>query len=129
MTALAEIQGHTFYLPALGPSSVVFDLGASSGGFALGVRALAGCRCFAAEASPSVFELLAEAQGVEGHNVALGGADGPVRMLVGGHEGERFWVRTGVAADEAAIEVEGVTFETFKARCGVDTVAEREESV
>ncbi|MEK9754813.1 MAG: FkbM family methyltransferase [Rhodospirillaceae bacterium] len=126
MTALAEIQGHTFYPRALGPTSVVFDLGAASGGFALGVRELSGARCFAADASPSAFELLAEAPGVTGFNLALGGTDGRVRMDIGGHEGERYWARQGndqgVADTDGAVEVEGITFAGFKRRAGVDFV-------
>lgn len=123
MTALAEIQGHTFYLPALGPGAVAFDFGASGGEFALALIGLSGCKCHCADASPSAFEVLSGVAGIDAHHLALGGADGPVEMLIGGHEGDHFWVRGG-ADDVAAapIRVEGITLATFMARCGVEYV-------
>jgi FkbM family methyltransferase len=123
MTALAEIQGHTFYLPALGPGSVVFDLGAAGGGFGRAVHEMTGCRSLCADASPHAYEVLAAAPGIEAHHVALGGVDGPTEMQIGGYEGEKFWVRgaeDGAAAE--TIEVEGVTLATFMTRAGVDFV-------
>lgn len=126
MPALAEIDGHTFYLPALGPASVVFDLGAAGGTFSRTLRDLAGCRCIAADASPPAYEVLSKLPGVEAHHIALSGRDGPMAMEIGGHEDGGYWLRQSDRADgapgEGAIEVEGVTFETLKMRCDVDFV-------
>ncbi len=125
MPALAEIDGHTFYLPALGPASVVFDLGAAGGTFSTTVRRLAGCRCIAAEPSPTVFADLSALPGIETHHVALAGRDGPLAMEVGGHGAQGYWLRQSDRAgalDAGAVQVEGVTFETLKARAGVDFV-------
>ncbi|MBT6094329.1 MAG: FkbM family methyltransferase [Rhodospirillaceae bacterium] len=124
MTALAEIHEHTFYLPALGPGSVVLDLGAASGGFAAEVSRLKGCTCHCAEASPGMLDSMIETEGVHHHHAAIGGAVGPMRMAVGGREFGRFWVRTtngedaGEGNDE--IEVPGETLGSFMARCDVE---------
>jgi len=126
MMGLAEFDHHTFYLPALGPASVVFDLGAAGGAFGANLHAMTGCRSICAEASPSVFRNLQAARGVEAHQLAVGGTDGPVSMTVGGHVGDTYWVRgvddDGEDAGTETIEVPGVTLATLMARTGVDFV-------
>lgn len=128
MAALHEIDGHTFYLPALGPGSVVLDLGASRAGFAVEVNRLTGCTCHCAEASPGVFGLMAAAPGIHHHHVAITGADGPLAMRIGGHQDGGYWMKAddgadvGDGADAGDIaEIPGLTLESFFVRCGVET--------
>jgi len=122
MTTLVEIQGHSFYLPALAPDSQVFDLGASNAGFAAAVNGLAGCTCHCAEASPSAFGAMIEQPGLHHHNLAIAGRDGPFRMQEGGTVNGRYWVRadTGDSDGAGGVEVEAVTLESFMRRCGVE---------
>jgi len=120
MTTLVEIHGHTFYLPALGPGSQVFDLGASNAGFAATVNDLTGCTCHCAEASPSAVGAMIQQPGLTHHNVAIAGRDGPFRMQAGGTINGRYWVRAGTdAGDGDGVEVEAVTLESFMRRTGV----------
>ncbi len=123
MTTLVEIHGHTFYLPALGPDSQVFDLGASNAGFAAVVNELTGCTCHCAEASPSAFGAMIERPGLNHHNVAIAGHDGPFQMQEGGTVNGRYWVRAGGEGgdnDAGAVEVEALTLESFMRRAGVE---------
>lgn len=82
MTSLAEICGHTFYLPDLGPESVVVDLGASTAGFSAGVVRLSGCRCHCVEAAPKNFAAIEETDRITKHFGAMGGTEGPVRIHI-----------------------------------------------
>ena len=123
MTALAEIQGHTFFLPALGPDSIVLDLGASCGEFALEMQAMTCCDCYCAEASPSAFQVLEQHKTIETVLVAITGVDGPTSVYVGGCEGDKYWVMTqaGVVDNKSAQDVPGVTLKSFMAKCGIET--------
>jgi FkbM family methyltransferase len=70
--------------------------------------------------------LLSKLPGVEAHHIALGGRDGPMAMEIGGHEAQGYWLRQseqgGDAPGAGTVQVEGVTFETLKARAQVDFV-------
>ncbi len=108
MSDLAEFFGHTFYRPALGRSSVVVDLGASSGGFAHAVASLTGCRCHCVEASPRNVPLIEETERVRRHHYAVGGVDGPVTMHVA--DEEFHWVGAeAIAGGGETIEAPGIT--------------------
>ncbi|MAH83073.1 MAG: hypothetical protein CBB68_01000 [Rhodospirillaceae bacterium TMED8] len=122
---LAEIQGHTFYLPALSTASVVFDLGAAGAGFAQEINRRTGCICHCAEASPVLIETMARGRGIHHHHVAICGKDGPFKMTVGGRDKERYWVKwegaSGIS-EKDIMEVPGLTLESFYKYCTVDQV-------
>ena len=82
MTSLAEICGHTFYLPALGMDSIVIDLGASTAAFSHGVQALSGCRCHCVEAAKRNFQAIKETDHVRKHFAAMGGVDASVTLNI-----------------------------------------------
>ena len=82
LTSLAEICGHTFYLPALGADSIVVDLGASTAAFSHSIQALSGCRCYCVEAARQNFQAIEETANVHKHFAAMGGADGPVTLNI-----------------------------------------------
>ncbi len=82
MRALAELCGHTFYLPALGPESVVLDLGASTAAFSIGVNKLTGCFCYCVEATPKNFKIIKETAQIQKVFAAMCGSNEPVVLNV-----------------------------------------------
>lgn len=82
MTSLAELCGHTFYLPALGPDSIVLDLGASTAAFAIGVNALSGCQCYCIEAAPKNFKIIEETVKIRKSFAAVCGSNEPVQFHI-----------------------------------------------
>lgn len=111
---LAEIQNHTFYAPALGPDSIVADLGAAGAGFSQGIVAQFGARCFAAEPLPDHFRQIAPHPRIAALPVALSGTDGRITL------GVRSSAETSASFQPFAtlpeidrIEVDSVTLEGF----------------
>ena len=82
MTSLAELCGHTFYLPALGPDSVVLDLGASTAAFSVGVNELSGCFCYCVEAAPKNFKAIEETAQIKKFFAAMCGSNKPVYLYI-----------------------------------------------
>ncbi len=118
---LATIAHHTFIAGALGPHSVVLDLGAATAPFATAVTEMKGCRCHAVEASSAVAALIPSSHLLAAHHLALAGTDGraTLSLLGSGVASGRLGVPAGGACP-AAEEVETVTLDTLMARLGLD---------
>ena len=82
MTSLAELCGHTFYLPAIGPKSIIIDLGASTAAFSIGVNALTGCMCHCVEAAPKNFQAIKETAHIKKSFAALCATNEPVNFYI-----------------------------------------------
>lgn len=116
---LERIRGHSF-IPALLPGDcVVVDLGANQGDFSRSIRREFGWRCFAVEASPSVFEKIEADQGLQKFNVAITDRDGPVRLFLSQNSEESSIIGSGGEFAAGMVVVEGVTLSTFMARAGI----------
>ncbi len=117
---LVEFQSHTFYGPALGPDSIVADLGASTAGFSQAIASRFGARCFAAEPLPDNFRLIAAHPLIKAFPVALSGADGRVALGVrdGVHTSASFQSFASLT-ERDRIEVDSVTLEGFVRLAGV----------
>jgi FkbM family methyltransferase len=118
---LAEIQSHTFYAPALGPESVIADLGASTAGFSQEIVARFGSRCFAAEPLPDNFKHIAAHPRITAFPVALSGTDGRIALSVRNtfHTSASFGSYDSLP-ERDRIEVDSVTLEGFQRLAGAE---------
>lgn len=116
---LVEIETHTFYAPALGPHSVVADLGASTTTFSQAIVSRFGSRCFAAEPLPGNFRLIAPHSRITALPVALSGVDGRISLGVRSstHTSASF-VPFDSLPEHDRIEVDSVTLEGFQRLAG-----------
>ncbi len=117
---LAEVQSHTFYAPALGPQSIVADLGASTAGFSHALAARYGCRCYAAEPLPENFRLIETTSRIAAFPVALSGTDGRIALGVRNtvHTSASFGRFDGLP-EKDRIAVDSVTLDGFRRLAGV----------
>lgn len=119
---LERIRGHSF-IPALLPrDSVVLDLGANLGDFSRTIRRQFGWRCFAVEASRSVFEKIEPDQGLQKLNVAIADRDGPVTLFLCQNSEESSIVGPSGDWSGATVQVEGMTLSTLMARTQIDRI-------
>jgi FkbM family methyltransferase len=111
---LAEIQSHTFFAPALGPQSIVADLGASTAGFSQEIVSRFGARCFAAEPLPENFKRIAPHPQIKAFPVALSGRDGRIALGVRNSvHGSASFQPFDSLPEHERIEVDSVTLEGF----------------
>ena len=75
-----NVCGHTFYAKQLGPTSIVLDLGASSGDFSQYITSQYKCEIFAVEASPQLFAQIDGTPAIHKYNYAIANSDGHVRF-------------------------------------------------
>lgn len=114
-----EICGHTFLAATLGPGSIVVDLGASTAAFSRAIAAQYGCRCYVAEAAADNFQRIPASAQITKYHRALGGADGPVELLIA-DDGSHWGSLTPLAGTKysASENVEGVTLQRFLGEIG-----------
>ena len=118
---LVEIETHTFYGPALGPDSVIADLGASTASFSQAIVSRFGSRCFAAEPLPDNLKLIQPRPRITVLPVALSGVDGRISLGVrgGGMHNSASFGRYDSLPEQDSIEVDSVTLEGFQRLAGV----------
>lgn len=117
--AVPEICGHTFLAGPLGPGSIIVDLGGSTAAFSRAIAAQYGCRCHVAEATAQNFQRIQESGQLTKYHRALGGAEGPVELLIaddGSHWGSL--APLGGTKYGASETVEGVTLQGFLSAIG-----------
>ena len=71
LSGISESRGHHFYAKQLNEDSIVVDLGAHLGEFSTEVSDSFGCKCFAVEALPSLYEKITDNQLVKKFNYAI----------------------------------------------------------
>jgi FkbM family methyltransferase len=82
MAGLRKERDHHFYQKALGPSSLVVDLGLHKGQFSRFVTSQYGCFVIGLEANPSLFERLEAFPRCQFINFAINNRDSPVMFNV-----------------------------------------------
>lgn len=121
---LVELRGHTFYAPAVGAGSVVVDLGANRGEFSAALAASFGCRCYAVEASPALYETLPDSPLISKFNCAIAASDGERALYLSdnpeaGSTNSRFAEAWGA---RGRVVVRAVRLETFLRSQGIEDV-------
>ena len=81
--SVVTIHEHTFLPRALGPGSVVLDLGANAGAFSAAMIRRFGCTCHAVEANPAMADQIPALPRLTVHRHAMGGAEGQATFHVG----------------------------------------------
>ena len=122
-TDFPEIGGHTFYLPPLGPSSLVIDLGGASAGFSREVNRLTSCQCHVVEATSNNFALIEETDFIHKHHFAIGGREGPMEIWL--ETGAHHWgsvLPNLVTEGRPREEVPGTTLDAFFRQIGAAQV-------
>jgi FkbM family methyltransferase len=118
--ALGEVDGHTFYEPALGPDAVVADLGAAHAHFARALADRFGCRAYAAEALPSVHRQIPAHPRLTAFAVAISGVDGRLRLTDRAtHHASASYGRFDALPDKGSVEVDSATLEGFMRRADI----------
>jgi len=119
-SALPEICGHTFLAGPLSSKAIIVDLGGSTAAFARGLAEHFGCACHVAEASSANFARIPESHAVRKYHRAIGGADGPVDLMIA--EDEFHWGSLAPLSGTkygSTEEVTGVTLQSFFAEAGI----------
>src|SRR5262245_26559233 len=105
---VASIENHTFLPAALGPASVVIDLGANTGCFAREIAKRYGVRCYGIEANPRLCAHLTDDERTTFHNVAICDRDAPITLnLSADHTSSS--VVSEVPRGQGTVTVEGCT--------------------
>lgn len=120
---LEEVQGHTFYVPALVLGATVFDLGAASAGFARRLAEAYGCRCYVAEPLPEAFNQIPDYPRLRAFPVAISGVNGQISLVdrATHHGSASFFSYAGVP-EKGSLAVDSVTIERFREMAGVDRI-------
>lgn len=110
--SLETLHGHTILVDLLGPKSLVVDLGSNLGNFSQSMIKRFGCRCYAVEALPSLFEKIAASANLKKFNFAVTEKTGTIQFNVSDNpEGNSIKAVTDTAMD--TITVPSITLEQF----------------
>jgi FkbM family methyltransferase len=117
-----RVEGHTFLPSLLDESAVVVDLGANTGGFSEAMARLHGCRCFAVEPTPEIWERIPASARVSKFNLAITQEDGPVSFHVTDNSECSSLHAQNYGSTTRKIEIEGVRLDHFFIRQGLEKV-------
>ena len=115
---LTCIEWHTLQPRALGPNSVVLDLGANRGRFSQKVINRFGSRCYAVEASTPIYAALKDTERIRNFHYAIMGHNGQVAMFTDDNE-LASTTRQGKASQEPNDIVESIRLDDFVASQGI----------
>lgn len=110
---VTSLQGHSFYPAVLGQDSVVVDLGSHLGAFSQGIHDRFGCRCYAVEASPLMFDKIVVGPGVTKHHFAACARRGPVEFHLSSSPDSSSIQKLPDHQHMRTVTVEGMPLETF----------------
>jgi FkbM family methyltransferase len=117
MLRIERIHGHAAVVDWLGPDSVVLDIGASRGRFALAAIERLGCRVVSVEPVPALHASLPAHPRLRTEHAALAAADGPVVVTPGADDES-----ATTAASGDGERVPGVTLAALLERHGAQLV-------
>jgi hypothetical protein len=75
ISGIEQVRGHTFFGSCIDDHSLVVDLGANDGRFAIEIAERFVARCIAVEASPVLFDRFPKHPRVQVLNLAIAGQD------------------------------------------------------
>jgi FkbM family methyltransferase len=119
---LINVRGHTISPRWLNAQSHVLDLGANEGSFSEQIAARFGCRCYAVEPNPALFESIRPGPRISRHNLAIAPTEARLPMYISSNpEGSSLYPLPWESS-ASRIEVEGVSLEGFIASNGIPRV-------
>ncbi|MCX5713509.1 MAG: FkbM family methyltransferase [Candidatus Omnitrophica bacterium] len=124
LSHLIQIRGHLFYSRCIDQNSLVVDLGANKGDFSLQIVQAFGCKCYALEASPGLYEAIPKDQHIKKFNLAVCKKNGPISFYLSSNleastivnDIKKAWDSFGT------IIVDGITLEDFLIRNKISSV-------
>lgn len=119
---LINVRGHTICPRWLNAESHVLDLGANEGWFSREIASRFGCRCYAVEPNPPLFEAIPSSELISKYNLAITPTEARVPMYISANPeaSSIYALRTEPAA--ATIEVAGVSLQEFIASNNIPRV-------
>jgi FkbM family methyltransferase len=110
---LINVRGHTICPQWLNAQSYVLDLGANQGSFSEEIAARFGCRCYALEPNPALFESIRTGPGISKHNLAIAAAEARLPMYISSNPEASSIYPLSPESSGGQIEVAGVSLEGF----------------
>jgi len=106
----AQVENHTLCTSFLGPASTVLDLGCNKGAFIRAMRQTYGCRSFAVEPNPRLFERLRLMSDIRAFNYAVAGSAGEVDFCLADNDEASTIVQgsSGVIGDTVKVKTIGL---------------------
>lgn len=110
---LHSVRGHHFYAELINSDSVVVDLGSHLGQFSSEITKSFGCKCYAVEALPSLYEKIPETNLIQKFNVAISSSSELVKFLVTDNPEGNHIVKSNDICDREIIAVKSINLEDF----------------
>jgi FkbM family methyltransferase len=111
----AVVKTHSIYCPAIGPDSMVLDLGANVGDFCQEMNRRFGCTCHAVEANPDMAAQIATNDRLHVHNLAVSDRNGAVTLVLSANRecSSLYSELASLFGTQGTIECPAVTLEQF----------------
>lgn len=119
---IVSLRLHNFYKGFMNSDSVVVDLGANRGNFSHEISQLLGCKCYAVEASPRLFETIQENALVRKFNYAVSDENKPMQFNDSTNEESGSISALPEHLSKNAATVEGITLDKFLGDRQIDSV-------
>ena len=124
LSQFVQIREHHFYARGIDQNSLVVDLGANKGDFSSQISQTFGCKCYALEASPSLYNAIPENSYFKKFNLAVCKKSGPVSFYLSSNpeastivnDVKKAWGSIGT------IIVDGTTLENFLMRNKISSI-------
>ncbi|WP_158280141.1 FkbM family methyltransferase [Azospirillum sp. TSH100] len=116
-----QICQHSFF-KTLNKDSIVVDFGANGGAFSHAIIKRYGCRVFSAEPVPELVRKIDQHPSLTLQPVAISGMNGTMRINIYPDRCPSAFDRYEREGLVEAIDVETVTLEEFRRRCGIEAV-------
>jgi FkbM family methyltransferase len=113
---------HTLYEPAVGPNSVVLDLGANHGEFSRTLSVRYGRTCAALEPTPSLYERIDESPRLRKYQYAMWSESRQMEFHLSGNSESSSFLKLPDGEDGEKFVVPTMSLETFVRLHGVPTV-------
>src|SRR3954470_14146073 len=110
---LINVRGHTICPQWLNAQSHVLDFGANEGAFSQEISTRFGCRCYAVEPNPPLFESIPSGPRTSKHNLAIASAGSRLQMYISSNPEASSIYPLSEESGATTIEVEGVSLEGF----------------
>jgi FkbM family methyltransferase len=118
----AQVENHTLCTSFLGPTSTVLDLGCNKGAFIRSMRQTYGCRCFAVEPNPGLFERLSLMSDIQAFNYAVAGSEGEVDFSLAANDEASSIVRSDSGGVGNRVKVKTIGLAGLLRQMGVEYV-------
>lgn len=113
LSKIMSLRGHHFYTDILDSNSIVIDLGAHRGEFSTLISEQFGCKCYAVEASPELWELILESHLVKPYNYVITDRNHPVEFHLANNPECNTIYNLPTETTEKVVQVEGITLDKF----------------